>query len=157
MPHYRVWLVLVVAGLSAGCTSAPAMTSQPSPTSAPTSIASLVASPTVPPTAPPTPPASLLPAPSPGPAWQSILTAIGDDGTVSTETALQAFSLAIGPLPGVSLPAGEAGTMQSGSMAVRWLVSHWQEISADQKQAAINMLPELGGLQAYAPQVVLAA
>jgi hypothetical protein len=152
MPKVRVWFVLVVAGLSAGCAAAPATTTPPSPTIAATSSASPIASPTASPTAP-----ADLPAPSPGPAWQTILAAIGDDGTVSKDTALQAFSLAIGPLPGVSVPAGDTGMMQSGSMAVRWLVSHWQEISAEQQQAAIGMLPELGELQAYAPEVVLAA
>jgi hypothetical protein len=37
-----------------------------------------------------------------GTAWENVLSQIGPDGEVSFETALAAFSIVIGPLPGVS-------------------------------------------------------
>jgi hypothetical protein len=89
-----------------------------------------------------TPSASPLAA---GPAWRAVLGQIGKDGSVSKETALQAFSLAFGPLPGVKVPAGEAGYMPSGTMALRWLGSFWDKITADQRTAAVALIPELGG------------
>ena len=124
--------------------------------------------PTGPSTGPPQPPTSTAPsqpspAPSappataaaPGPAWRQVLDSIGDDGRVSKDVALQAFSLAIGPLPGVTVPAGEAGLMPSGTMAVRWLVSYWSALTSEQQQAAIGLLPELAPL-AGETRIVLA-
>jgi hypothetical protein len=48
-------------------------------------------------------------APSPGPAWEAVLGRIRPDGSVPTETALEAFSLAFGPLPSVRVPPGDGG------------------------------------------------
>ena len=83
-----------------------------------------------------------------GPAWTDILGAIDADGKVSRDTALQAFAIASGvDMPGVTVPAGDAGTIASGTMALRWLVSYWDEVTADQRAAAIATLPELAGLE----------
>jgi hypothetical protein len=76
-------------------------------------------------------------------AWHRVLAEIGPDGEVSTATALRAFALAFGPLPGVVVPAGEVGTIRSGSGAVRWLANHWDDISDDQRATAIRLVPEL--------------
>lgn len=91
--------------------------------------------------------------------WQSIFDQVGADGTVSTDTALQAFSLTFGALPGVSVPAGDAGVIGDGTFAVRWLVAHWADISAQQRSAAIGLLPDLAGLggAASTPAAHLAA
>jgi hypothetical protein len=78
-----------------------------------------------------------------GPAWQAVLDQVRPDGTVTAQTALQAFSVAIAPLPGVSVPPGEAGQIPSGTVALRWLVSHWKEISSQQRDAAAVAVPEL--------------
>jgi hypothetical protein len=77
-------------------------------------------------------------------AWDHVLSEIGPNGQVSKSMALRAFSVAIGPLPGVSLPAGEAGDIRSGSAAVRWLHAHWSEITPAQRAAAVRLVPELG-------------
>ncbi len=86
-----------------------------------------------------------------------MLDSISDDGSVSKDTALQAFSVAFGPLPGVSVPPGDAGFVGSGTMAVHWLVSYWDQLTSDQQQAAIAIIPELAGLNAQAPTVFLAS
>ncbi|BEP16621.1 hypothetical protein acdb102_49320 [Acidothermaceae bacterium B102] len=75
------------------------------------------------------------------PAWQTVLATVSADGSVSTATALQAFSLAFGPLPGVSLPPGNAGVLEDGTGPMRWLVGHWADITPTQRAAAIKLLP----------------
>lgn len=90
-------------------------------------------------------------APSPGPAWDAVLARIRPDGSVPTEAALQAFSLAFGPLPGVRVPPGDAGVMPDGTLALRWLVGHWRDISPEQRAAAAALVPELGRLQPPPP------
>ena len=92
-----------------------------------------------------------------GPAWQSVLDSINDDGSVSKDTALQAFSVAFGPLPGVSVPSGDAGFVGSGTMALHWLAGYWDQLTSDQQQTAIAMIPELAGLGAKVPTVFLAS
>ena len=86
-----------------------------------------------------------------------MLDSINDDGTVSKDTALQGFSVAIGPLPGVSVPPGDAGFVGSGTMAVHWLVGYWDQLTSEQQQAAIALIPELAGLSAQAPTIFLAS
>src|SRR5262249_54883014 len=44
-------------------------------------------------------------------AWQHILEQIEPDGTVTLPTALSAFALAIGPVPGASAVAGPSETI----------------------------------------------
>ncbi len=94
-----------------------------------------------------------------GPAWQGIFDAIGEDGEVSKETGLQAFALAIGDLPGVERPTGESGFVKSGSMAVRWLVSYWDELTPEQRAAVISYIPDLAGIEGASsePVVILAS
>src|SRR5262245_26957346 len=58
-------------------------------------------------------------------AWQAVLGQIQEDGTVSADTALAAFAVAIGPVPGGTAPAGAADTIPSGTLAVSWVFSHW--------------------------------
>jgi hypothetical protein len=55
-------------------------------------------------------------------AWEKVLDGIGDDGTVSKETALAAFSLAIAPLPGVKVADGDPGPIPDGSAAIAWVL-----------------------------------
>jgi len=82
-----------------------------------------------------------------GPAWTAVLGQVDADGHVTRDTALAAFALASGAdMPGVIPPAGDPGTIASGTMALRWLVSYWDELTADQQAAAVAALPELAGL-----------
>jgi hypothetical protein len=84
--------------------------------------------------------------PRPGPAWQAVLAEIGPDGTATAATALRAFSLAHGRLPGVSPPAGDAGVIPSGTWALRALVGHWDAITPEQRRAAAELVPSLATL-----------
>jgi len=79
------------------------------------------------------------PAAPPATAWQRVLSQIGPDGSVSKQTALEAFVLAIGPLPGVPRPAGTAQVIDDGSGPVRWLLGYYSQLTAGQ-QAAVRRL-----------------
>ncbi len=81
-------------------------------------------------------------------AWQQVLGEVGPEGAVSASTALKAFALAFGALPGVQVPKGPVGDIRSGSGAVRWLVGHWNEITAEQRAAAVGLVPELADIGA---------
>lgn len=73
-------------------------------------------------------------------AWEKVTAGIRRDGSVPLETALAAFSLAVGPLPGVEVPAGEVGFIGSGSGAIRWLLGHWNELTPAQRAEAQRLL-----------------
>jgi hypothetical protein len=68
-------------------------------------------------------------------AWQRALNQVGPDGTVSTAAALDAFALAIGPVPGVQPPPGPAEGIPSGTIAVQWVLGHWGQLTSAQQQA----------------------
>ncbi len=78
--------------------------------------------------------------PAPQTAWQKLLGSIDADGHESTQTALQAFALAIGPVPGVQVPSGTPGEIFSGSIAVEMVMNHWAELTANQQQAIDTLL-----------------
>ena len=78
-------------------------------------------------------------------AWQTITKGITAD-QVPVETALQAFAfLTAAEIPGVEVPAGAAGddAPTSASGALRWVRSHWDELTSDQ-QAAIDRVTRRG-------------
>ena len=134
MDRRRRTSVIVAAILLAACGSS-------APTVAP-SAPQGAASPSASPGAESAPPIAT------GPAWTAVLGQIDADGRVSRDTALQAFALASGvELPGVTPPAGEPGTIASGTTALRWLGSYWGELTTEQRAAAIEAMPELAGLE----------
>lgn len=136
----RAWSLVLVAALVliAACgSSSPSADRIPRPSSEP--LRSLGASPT-PPAEPSVPPIAT------GPAWAAIEARIDTAGQVSADTALQAFALAIGDLPGVTPPDGNPGTMRSGTMALRWLLGYWDRITPEQQAAVVEVLPDLAGL-----------
>jgi hypothetical protein len=100
------------------------------------------------------------PPPPPVSAWQRVLDQIGPDGQVSEKTALAAFVLAIGPLPGVARPSGPARLILDGSGAVRWLLAYYSQLTQAQ-QSAVQRLLSLPVLSADSsgarPAAVLAA
>jgi hypothetical protein len=73
-------------------------------------------------------------------AWESVLDRVGDDGTVTKETALAAFSLAIAPVPGVTAPPGRREPIRSGTAAVTWTLAHWADLDAGQRKAIVAAL-----------------
>jgi hypothetical protein len=68
--------------------------------------------------------------------WDKTLDQIKPDGTVDTATALSAFVQAIGPVPGVTSP-GPSKNITSGTIAVDWVIAHWDELTP-QQQAAVQ-------------------
>ncbi len=73
--------------------------------------------------------------------WQQVLGTIGADGVPTSATALQAFALAFGALPGVQVPAGDAGRAPvDGTIIAGWLIAHWNELTPAQQDAAYALL-----------------
>lgn len=68
-------------------------------------------------------------------AWQNVLDQIRPDGTVTVATALAAFSVAIGPVPGAQPPTGTRGAIPSGTLAVSWVLARWDELDPAQRSA----------------------
>jgi len=79
--------------------------------------------------------------------WQTVLQGIGADGSVDANTAAEAFSLAVRPLPGVTLPDGSkptANEIVDGSGPARWLIRDWDQLTPEQQTAAQGMLNDPG-------------
>jgi hypothetical protein len=70
-------------------------------------------------------------------AWDLTLRRVGPDGRVDLATALSAFALAIGPVPGGVPASGPATAIPSGTIAVRWVLGHWSELSTEQRAAVL--------------------
>lgn len=123
-------------------------------------LASPAATPAVPPlTASPQPASPTLAAP----AFDSVIAMLGPNGEVSSEMALQAFALAVAPLPGVTPPAGEPGNLDANA-AVAWVSQVWDQLSPAQQIAitdALAVMPDPYGSTrtpaASAPSLTLAA
>lgn len=77
----------------------------------------------------------------PGPAWTSVLSQVKPDGSVDTQTALTAFALAFGPLPGVNVPSGDPGVLPDATGPLRWLSASWDHITPEQQAAAAKLVP----------------
>jgi hypothetical protein len=84
----------------------------------------------------PAPSTTAGPALSPPPEWRAELANVAADGTRSADSALRLFALAFAPLPGVDASPAE-GPIHDGTIAVRAIRAHWDELSADQ-QAAVS-------------------
>jgi hypothetical protein len=84
-------------------------------------------------------------------AWQGVLAQIGPRGEVSKEMALEAFSLAVAPLPGATTPAGArpaATELLDGTPAIYWLERVWDQLTGEQQQAALDALMRLDAFRA---------
>ena len=99
--------------------------------------------------------ATVTPVQSPSPSgpaaesWPSdtsigrLLGQVGDDGSVSKELALQAFSTVIAPLPGV--PASTGGPPNDeeradGSFAIDWILAYIDQLTPEQKAVVDSVL-----------------
>jgi DNA-binding CsgD family transcriptional regulator len=147
MRHHLIRLpvvTLVLAALACGMLGSPAATpAVPSPAASPSSQ-----------------PASPTPA---APAFNSVIAMLGPKGEVSPEMALQAFALAIAPLPGVTPPAGALGNLDADA-AVAWVSQVWDQLSPAQQTTitdALALMPDPYGSArtpaASAPSLTLAA
>jgi hypothetical protein len=73
-------------------------------------------------------------------AWSHVLDQVQADGQVSVATALAAFAMAIGPVPGATAAAGVSGQIESGTLAVAWVRARWAQLSAAQQTAVLTDL-----------------
>ncbi len=73
-------------------------------------------------------------------AWRRTLDETRRDGSVSTGTALRAFALAYGPLPGVKTPSGRRGVSRSGTLAIRMIARRWSSLTTAQRAAVDRVL-----------------
>lgn len=89
-----------------------------------------------------------------GTSWLKVLGQVQADGSVSTATALAAFSLAIAPLSGVATPAGKPTQPESGTIAVDWVFQHWGDLTAAQRQEVLSDIGahEVGGGSGASPE-----
>jgi hypothetical protein len=85
------------------------------------------------------------------PAFQRVLDRIGDDGAIDRDTALQAFALAFTPPPGVKRPPGPSEPIQSGSGPLRWVMSHFNELTPAQQRAVRAVVPRPSRTEASRP------
>ncbi len=126
--RFRFGFLTVAIGLiGVGCTSG----GEPSPSDTPAAVS---------PSEPTAEPAGAV-----SQQWLDVLDQTNADGTVDVQTAVDAFSLAFGPLPGATVQ-GTGGLFPDGTLALRWLVTHWDELTPDQQAAAQVEVPELAGL-----------
>ena len=75
-----------------------------------------------------------------GTAWNQVLHQIGPTGSVSKDNALQAFSLAFGPLPVVTVPPGPVGTGADASEALRWTLQYYGQLTPEQRAIVDKVL-----------------
>ena len=75
-----------------------------------------------------------------GTAWQTTLDEVGPQGQVSLQTALAAFALAIGPVPGAVPTPGTTAPIASGTIAVDWVLADWSQLSPTQQAAVMTDL-----------------
>ena len=70
--------------------------------------------------------------------WTRLLAAAERDGRISPAEAVQAFSMALGPLPGAR--RRPHGVVDDGTIAVRWVLSVWDRLTAAQRAAVLRAL-----------------
>lgn len=70
---------------------------------------------------------------APRDAWRRVLDGVDDNGSVSRKTALAAFSLVYGSLPGVRTPGGRHAPIRSGTLAALWALEHRAQMTAAQR------------------------
>lgn len=67
-------------------------------------------------------------------AWERTLDEIRPDGSITPRTALRAFALAYGPLPGAPRPQGRAGAVEP-TLAISMVERVWSRLTAAQRAA----------------------
>ena len=71
---------------------------------------------------------------APATAFGKVLAEIAPDGSVSRQTAMQAFSLAYTPLPGVRVPAGPPVVLDDGTLAADWILPFRSSLTPSQRR-----------------------
>lgn len=80
-------------------------------------------------------PSTQFPSWEPETAMDVVLTGMLPHGEVPLDTALAAFSLVFGPLPGVPAPPAGPTHMGAGGHVVQWVLHHWTELTSEQQSA----------------------
>lgn len=75
-----------------------------------------------------------------GGVWRSVARGVAPDGTVSYETALQAFAVAYGPVPGAAGGAADSSVPFCGTEILRWLAGHAGRLNEAQRRAVVERL-----------------
>jgi hypothetical protein len=76
----------------------------------------------------------------PSSAYGKVLAQIRPDGSVSEQTALQAFALSYGSLPGVHPPSGARSTIFSGTLAGAWVLRYLSRLSPRLRAVVLQRL-----------------
>lgn len=78
-------------------------------------------------------PTAAIPSALPGEtAFDQVVAMLGPEGEVSPELALQAFALAVAPIPGVTPPEGP-NQWPDADAAVAWVLQVWDQLPASQQ------------------------
>jgi hypothetical protein len=72
--------------------------------------------------------------------WARVVDSVPASGQVSLATALSAFAVAIGRVPGAVAPRGTVAPIESGTIAVDWVLSHWSQLTPSQQAAVLGDL-----------------
>jgi hypothetical protein len=83
-------------------------------------------------------------------AWDAATGRVAANGRLDLPTALSAFALAVGPVPGAEPAPGAKGPITSGTLAVTSVLAHWAELSAGQRTAVLAVLNGTGARNAPA-------
>jgi len=83
---------------------------------------------------------SYLKTPEPSTAWGKVMAQVRPDGSVSEQTALEAFALSYGGLPGVRVPSGKRTAPVSGDLAFDWVAPYLPKLSARLQRAIDHVM-----------------
>ncbi len=84
-------------------------------------------------------------------AWGKVTAQVRPNGSVSERTALEAFALSYGPLPGVSVPSGHRSSIVSGDLARGWVTPYLSRLKGRLKRDVYHAMGiTLPGSRAHA-------
>ena len=77
-------------------------------------------------------------------AWIELTSRISDEGEVDLQTAIDAFSMTIAPLPGASTTATGGPQLDSATGPVQWLSRHLDQLTPEQRAIVSTALTPAG-------------
>jgi hypothetical protein len=83
-------------------------------------------------------------------AWDALQGRVaGRGGRADAATAVQAFSLAVAPLPGVRVPKGPKGSIPEGTLAISWMLANYGRLTPGVRQAFDKAVRRAFGLSGH--------
>jgi hypothetical protein len=83
-------------------------------------------------------------------AWEALLARVAArGGRADAATAVQAFSLAVAPLPGVRVPKGPKGSIPEGTLAISWVLANYGRLTPGVRQAFDKAVRRAFGLSGH--------